>query len=119
MDPSIVELDLDQLNPLSKEVIEEAVQAMLHDPEVFRRFESRNFVQFLLHMSTEPIHDRVSQFLGLPDDLWKHTVPGISFDALVQSKIFRTPTSETASPSPSFALADYLWATVSNRDDFD
>ena len=125
---NIIDVDLDQVHSLTPAVINQAVDAMLHDPSPGNRQEGFFFVQILLQQSMLTVHEKLSSYLGLEIDKWVNSIPGAALDQLMQERILAVDDSTSSNhvtqhpddgTAASTRLANYLWITVSNRDDFD
>ena len=81
--------------------------------------ESMFFVQFLIQRSLEGLHSRIAECLDLEPDDWATKLPAISIDQKWQTLLMSIHTQSAPHdelPAP-LKLANYLWATVSGRDD--
>ena len=66
--PNIIDVDIDQLHALNPTIIEQAVDAMLHDANPANRQEGFVFVQVLLQQSMLTLHEKFASYLGLDVD---------------------------------------------------
>ena len=111
-----IELDvpLEKVQQLTEVVIQDAVNQMLDYTLPVQQQESQTFVLFLLNLSLGEVHQRISDLLGQKN--WTATIPGVSLDIKLQGMLL-TPFSAEDEPAAPIKLANYLWATVSGRDE--
>jgi hypothetical protein len=115
----IIDVPADQVHELTEDVIQGAVQDMLHGTEPQKQRESLFFVQVLTQRSLEGLHDRIAAFLDLEHDDWIQMMPAISIDQKWQTMVMSIQNQPVPDDQPSapIKVANYLWATVSGRDD--
>ena len=116
-----MQVPLRELNALTLPVILGAVDDMM-DKRGPAQHEAFRFIYTLVDQSLQPIHDRISLFLGTALDLLEKTTVGVGVLPLFHSYLFDLGTVRFWPPrSRPFivrhSLSNYLLYTTAERDD--